>query len=65
VRATGQGFAYNAGRGIGAIFPLLVGYLATVMPLGYAISIFALAGFSLVVVAAFLLPETRGRALLA
>lgn len=65
VRATGQGFAYNAGRGIGAIFPLLVGYLATVMPLGYAISIFALAGFSLVVVAALLLPETRGRALLA
>ena len=28
VRGTGQGFCYNAGRGIGALFPALVGFLA-------------------------------------
>jgi predicted MFS family arabinose efflux permease len=27
VRATGQGFCYNAGRAVGAVFPTLVGYL--------------------------------------
>ena len=65
VRATGQGFAYNVGRGIGAVFPLLVGYLATIMPLGQAISIFALAGFAMAILAAQLLPETKGRVLTA
>ena len=28
VRGVGQGFCYNAGRGIGALFPALVGFLA-------------------------------------
>ena len=35
VRGVGQGFCYNVGRGIGAIFPALVGFLAarlTVVP---------------------------------
>ena len=28
VRGVGQGFCYNAGRGIGALFPAAVGFLA-------------------------------------
>lgn len=29
IRATGQGFSYNVGRGVGALFPALVGILST------------------------------------
>ncbi len=65
VRATGQGFAYNFGRGIGALFPTLVGYLSATMSLGPAIGTFAGAAYALVIVAALLLPETKGRLLLA
>ncbi|HEY2383227.1 MAG TPA: MFS transporter, partial [Terriglobia bacterium] len=36
VRGVGQGFAYNLGRGTGALFPTLVGYLSVHMPLGEA-----------------------------
>lgn len=63
VRATGQGFAYNFGRGIGALFPTLVGYLSATMSLGAAIGTFAGAAYALVIVAALLLPETKGRLL--
>lgn len=63
VRATGQGFAYNFGRAIGALFPSLVGYLANTHGLGVAIGMFA-SGASLVVfLTAMLLPETKGREL--
>jgi MFS family permease len=63
MRGSGQGFAYNFGRGIGALFPALVGYLSQTMPLGRAIGLFAVAAYAVVVVAALLLPETRGREL--
>ena len=63
IRGSGQGFAYNFGRGIGALFPALVGYLSQTMPLGRAIGLFAVAAYAVVVVAALLLPETRGREL--
>ena len=63
VRATGQGFAYNFGRGIGALFPMLVGYLSANMPLGKAIGVFAASAYLLVIVATLLLPETKGRVL--
>ncbi|WP_439891173.1 MFS transporter [Ralstonia sp. 25C] len=61
VRATGQGFAYNFGRGIGALFPSLVGYLANTKGLGVAIGMFAGGAYLLVLLAAVLLPETKGR----
>ncbi|WP_333668970.1 MFS transporter [Acinetobacter guillouiae] len=61
IRATGQGFAYNFGRGIGALFPSLVGYLATYKGLGAAIGIFAGGAFFLVLITAYLLPETKGK----
>jgi len=63
VRGSGMGFAYNFGRGIGALFPALVGYLSATMPLSLAIAIFATLAYSLMFVAAFLLPETRGKRL--
>jgi hypothetical protein len=64
VRGTGQGFCYNAGRGIGALFPALVGFLATKLGLGAAIAVFSLAAYGIMIVALLMLPETRGRSLL-
>jgi MFS family permease len=63
VRGSAMGFAYNFGRGIGATFPALVGYISATMPLSSAIAIFATFAYSLMGLAAYLLPETRGRAL--
>jgi MFS family permease len=63
VRAAGQGFAYNFGRGIGALFPSLVGYLSQSMGLGPAIGMFAGGAYAVVLVTTFLLPETKGREL--
>lgn len=61
VRANAQGFAYNFGRGLGALFPSLVGYLAKTHGLGTAIGIFAGGAYAIVLITAFLLPETRGK----
>ena len=63
VRGSGQGFSYNVGRGIGALFPTLVGILSARMDLGHAISMFAAGAYLTMVVATLLLPETRGREL--
>ena len=65
VRGVGQGFAYNIGRATGALFPTLVGLLSTRMPLGEAIGLFAGIAYATMAVAAFLLPETRGKVLAA
>ncbi|HSZ92812.1 MAG TPA: MFS transporter, partial [Acetobacteraceae bacterium] len=64
VRGVGQGFCYNAGRGIGALFPALVGFLSLRLGLGPAIAIFSVVAYGLMIVALLLLPETRGRSLL-
>ncbi|MBN9596030.1 MAG: MFS transporter [Afipia sp.] len=63
LRGSGQGFCYNFGRGIGALFPFLVGWLSTSTTLGNAICIFAVLAYGLFFLAAFALPETRGRIL--
>lgn len=63
LRGSGQGFAYNFGRGIGALFPTLVGYLSASVPLATAIAIFAVLAYGLMLIAALLLPETRGKVL--
>jgi len=63
LRGSGQGFCYNFGRGIGALFPFLVGWLSTSTTLGNAICIFAVAAYALFFLAAYALPETRGRIL--
>jgi MFS family permease len=63
LRGSGQGFCYNFGRGIGALFPFLVGALSNSTSLGNAIAIFAVLAYGLFFLAAFALPETRGRVL--
>ncbi len=63
LRGSGQGFCYNFGRGIGALFPFLVGWLSTTTSLGNAIAIFAVAAYCVFFIAAYALPETRGRVL--
>jgi MFS family permease len=63
LRGSGQGFCYNFGRGIGALFPTFVGSLSASMTLADAIAIFAAGAYSLFFVCAFALPETRGKVL--
>jgi MFS family permease len=63
LRGSGQGFCYNFGRGIGALFPFLVGALSDKTSLANAIAIFAVAAYAVFFLAAFALPETRGRVL--
>jgi MFS family permease len=65
VRGAGQGFCYNFGRGIAAFFPTLVGMLSASVTLGTAIGIFAAFAYAIVILAAIVLPETRGRELVA
>ena len=65
LRGSGQGFCYNFGRGIGALFPFFVGYLSQSTSLANAIAIFAVAAYALFFLAAYALPETRGRVLYA
>jgi MFS family permease len=60
VRGSGQGFAYNLGRGVGALFPALVGYFSAHMQLGKAIAVFAGFAYMLMSFSVLLLPETRG-----
>lgn len=63
IRGSGQGFCYNVGRGTGSFFPLLVGALSQTTMLAKAIGLVAGAGYLLVVGAALLLPETKGKVL--
>jgi MFS family permease len=65
VRGVGQGFAYNLGRATGALFPTFVGHLSATMPLGQAIGVFAAIAYATMAIAAFLLPETKGKVLAA
>jgi MFS family permease len=63
VRGSGQGFSYSIGRGIGGLCPSLIGYMSGHVSLGEAIAAFTVAAYALVVVTAWALPETRGRAI--
>jgi MFS family permease len=63
LRGTAQGFTYNAGRGIGALFPALVGWFSDQFPLGQAIGAVAALAYCLVILAALLLPETKAKEL--
>ncbi|MCM2494959.1 MFS transporter [Burkholderia glumae] len=65
VRGTGVGFCYNFGRIVSAGFPVLIGHMSSTMSLGTALGIDAGLAYGLVVVAALLLPETRGRCIAA
>ena len=63
VRGSGQGFCFNFGRGIAALFPILVGALSARLGLGGAIGLFASLAYGLVILIVMILPETHGREL--
>jgi len=63
VRASGQGFCYSAGRAIGAACPALIGVWSTHVRLGESIGAMTLGCYTVVVISAWALPETRGRVL--
>jgi MFS family permease len=63
VRGSGQGFCYNFGRAIGALFPFLIGAVSKHMTLGHAIGVFAAVAYGVLIIAALTLPETRGKQL--
>jgi len=63
IRGNAQGFCYNSGRALGAVFPTGVGYLSQQLPLGTTIAIFSAVASAVMVILLLLLPETRGRSL--
>ena len=63
VRGSGQGFCYNVGKIVAALFPLLIGMLGQQVPLGLGIGLFSAVSYGVVIVAALSLPETRGKQL--
>jgi MFS family permease len=62
VRGTGQGFTYNTGRAVGAVFPTTVGFLADSWGVGGAL-VFGAIGYAIAALALLGLPETRGKEL--
>jgi MFS family permease len=62
LRGTGQGFTYNTGRAVGAVFPTTVGFLADSWGVGGAL-VFGAIGYGIAALALFGLPETKGREL--
>ncbi|MFF5158570.1 MFS transporter [Streptomyces sp. NPDC000348] len=62
VRGTGQGFTYNTGRAVGAVFPTTVGFLADGWGVGGAL-VFGAVGYGIAALALLGLPETRGKEL--
>jgi MFS family permease len=63
MRATGQAFAYNFGRGFAAVFITGVPLLAAFIPLSASMAVFALIGMVCSILSTFALPETAGRML--
>jgi MFS family permease len=63
LRGNAQGFCYNAGRALGAVFPTAVGYVSQTLPLGTTIALFSAVASGLMIVMLLMLPETRGRSL--
>jgi MFS family permease len=61
-RGTAQGFCYNFGRGVSAIAPPLVGYVAGIY--GYGLSLITVGVFAIAAaIVVMTLPETRGKQL--
>ena len=63
VRGSGQGFSYSAGRALSALFPAVIGAAGAHASLAACIGATTAAAYALVIVAAWVLPETRGRVL--
>ncbi len=63
VRGSGQSFSYNAARLLAAGVPGLISWLSERSSFNRSIDLIAVAAYGLVVIVAFLLPETRGKVL--
>jgi MFS family permease len=61
-RGTGGGFCYNVGRGLGALFPGIIGFLAAAIGLGGAVA-FGVLGYVISIAALAFLPETQAKEL--
>ncbi len=63
-RATGQGLAYNAGRGLGALAPLTIGTLAAMPQFGIGTALALTSAFFLIgALLIYALPDTSGEPL--
>ncbi|GJF26215.1 hypothetical protein SHO565_67790 [Streptomyces sp. HO565] len=62
MRDAGQGFTYNTGRAVGAVFRTTVGFLADGWGVGGAL-VFGAIGYGIAAPALLGLPETRGKEL--
>jgi MFS family permease len=63
IRATGQSFAYSAGRGISGVATSLVGGITIALGLGPAIAVVGVCASALALIFLWTLPETNGRAI--
>ena len=63
VRGSGQGFSYSSGRAAGGLFPAIIGVASAHASLAACIGATTAVGYGLVIAAAWVLPETRGRVL--
>ncbi|MFK2825758.1 MFS transporter [Bacillus sp. B190/17] len=61
MRATGQGFVYNVGRGIAAFGPAFIGVFTAKIGMGNAIMTVGLTACTLAIITVWLLPETNGK----
>ena len=63
VRGSGQSFSYNAARLLAAGVPGLIAWLIERASFNRTIDLIAVAAYGLVIIVAFLLPETKGKVL--
>jgi MFS family permease len=63
IRASAGGFSYNFGRAFGSLIPAAVGFTSVQYGLGPSIGVWAAASYSLVFLAAIVMPETRNKEL--
>jgi len=61
LRGSGQGFTYNAGRALGALCPAIIGRWSQHGTLTEGIGFVTVGAYFVVILAAWALPETRGR----
>jgi MFS family permease len=64
LRGSGLGFCYNLGRGVAGVTPFLVGRNIERLGVNHAIGLYVACAYGFVLLAALVLPETRGRTLL-
>ncbi|MEC5398577.1 MFS transporter [Uliginosibacterium sp. H1] len=60
-RGAGHGFCYNCGRGLAGFSPAVIGWAATTFGVTNAIALFAVVAYGMVIAAALLLSETKGK----